>query len=361
MECMIPECNCGTKKDTNKIGSKQYCQEHSDNGVKVICSICKSEYIILAKNYMKFIRSNKEIICRKCSLIKHNKSKQMIDRARKMGLEYGPITGPINIKIAIKNWSNSEQNLKNISALGFKHAKEWNPSEEGQAHILKLNKSEPMRKQAKQSIIKANEFWNTKEGKIKRKLIIKDSGFRIEFCNICNRETMHVSARCFVCDPWEGGFDRNTFYDSKFSIISFKSEDKIISFNSLDILNGIPGIWSIWSKNKNNEEICLEVCETQNIGKEMLQGIRLIHKGKENLNKTDIEIKESRKNYIIDDSSKRIKYRNIYSHNKYGEIIFKLVKININNKIERQDLEAQYAHDNKALFWNPAPGQNIHM
>ena len=90
----------------------------------------------------------------------------------------------------------------------------------------------------------------------------------------------------------------------------------------------------------------------------MLIGLRLLKEGKNNLEKTNEEIKESRSKYKSYDFNKRIKYRNIV---KYNNIIFKLVLININTQEERFKIESQYAHNTKAKFWNKAPGQKLNI
>ena len=179
-----------------------------------------------------------------------------------------------------------------------------------------------------------------------------------KYCKICDKITKrNIFNQCIICSP--NVFNRDKFYSLKLQLISFESKNKIITLKDIDKYINIPGIWSICSKDENNQEICLDVCETQNIGKEMLGGLNLLETGKNNLNKTDEEIKKSRIDYKSDDSNKRIKYRNIAEYKKYGNIIFKLVSINIENKEQRWNIESQYAHDNKAKYWNPAPGQSI--
>ena len=172
-------------------------------------------------------------------------------------------------------------------------------------------------------------------------------GFHQEYCKICKKQTLHNGSVCFICNPWEGSFDRNLFYLSKFNLISIESLEKIISFLQIDKYKGISGVWSKY----NSNGIILDIAETKDIGKEMLFSIRALDLGKQNINKSDEEIIKQYNNSGI-----YIKYRNMA---KYGNIIFKIDIINENDKIKRQNIEAQLAHDKKPLFWNPAPGQNI--
>ena len=179
-----------------------------------------------------------------------------------------------------------------------------------------------------------------------------------KFCKECNKITKrNATGQCTICYP-PNSFNRDKFYSSKLKLVSFKSDNKIITLEDIDLYKLIPGVWSIFGLDENNKEICLDVCETQDIGNEMLKGLRLISEGKNNLGKTDKAIKKSRFDYSYNDSFKRIKYRNIV---EYKNIIFKLVLINIETKDERWKIESQYAHDNKAKFWNLAPGQNINF
>ena len=182
--------------------------------------------------------------------------------------------------------------------------------------------------------------------------ISKGIGFHTIYCKKCNKETLHNGFRCSVCDPWPGAFDRDKFYSSTLSLVSFNSINKQISLEEIDNYNKISGIWSIECSNGQ----CLEVCETQDMGKEMKLGLRCIKKGYENINKSDLEIIDKYKN----NTYKYIKYRDIAKYSKENEkVIFKIIIDNVNDKEERFNIEAQYAHDTKALFWSTAPGQTI--
>ena len=141
---------------------------------------------------------------------------------------------------------------------------------------------------------------------------------------------------------------REEFYQSLFSIISLESEDKIISFDEIDKLKGIPGVWARWTM----DGVCLNVCQTRDIGKEMLLSIR-----KFNSLKT---LKDYKKAYPDKIKSWWSVYKNELKDSK-NNLIFKLVATNIKNKMEREKIEIQYAHDNKARYWNPAPGQTKHI
>ncbi len=134
---------------------------------------------------------------------------------------------------------------------------------------------------------------------------------------------------------------RKDFYDSQFELTTFKSCESLIeNFNEL---NGVAGVWAL----KGTDNIIYDVAQTQNIGKEMFKYLRRL-----NYNKglSDNDIIEENKRYKYN----RKKYRNIT--NDCSQFEFILICKN-KDKIKREEIEAQYAHDNKAKYWSPAPSQ----
>ena len=178
-------------------------------------------------------------------------------------------------------------------------------------------------------------------------------GFNKKHCNKCNEVTLHNGDRCSSCDPWKNSFDRDAFYASKFRAIYFEDLDKEISFDEIDSLTGVPGVWAKYGKDPaTGELVCLDVSETKDIGKEMRFSVRAIAKGRENSSLSDDEL-------LAKYSHKRNpglykKYRDIA---KYDAVVFKLVAVDVESKEERELIEVQYAHDNEATFWSPSPGQ----
>lgn len=71
-----------------------------------------------------------------------------------------------------------------------------------------------------------------------------------------------------------------------------------------------------------------------------------------NLTGEEIEIENTR--YFYNRKKKR-------EQANYPNLVFKIVKINIDTKEERERIEAAYAHKNKAIFWSSAPGQDINI
>lgn len=140
---------------------------------------------------------------------------------------------------------------------------------------------------------------------------------------------------------------REEFYKDKFDCISFNDENIKINLDLVNNLNKVPGVWSIWS----SDNICMDVAQTNNIGEEIkIYSRRLEFNSKFN-NEKEIELyNKNHQNY------NRMKFKNIFEdcNNKY---ILRLVSVNIESEIEREKIEAQYAHDNKARYWSPAPGQ----
>ena len=145
---------------------------------------------------------------------------------------------------------------------------------------------------------------------------------------------------------------RDKFYESKLELIDFEEDGKILSLSSIIKLNNIPGVWY---KIASNGQV-LDVSKTIDLGKELLFSIRAIEKGYKNIDKIDEEIEKEYKNrYGI-----YKKYRDMVKYEKNNgnnNIIFKLIVIDIQDEVILEAIEAQFAHDNKALFWNYAPGQ----
>ena len=116
----------------------------------------------------------------------------------------------------------------------------------------------------------------------------------------------------------------NLFIDNSFSEINAADYDSFIQYNK------VSGIWAIYGQNSNNEKICLDVCQTKDIGKEMRLSVRKIV------------------------SQKIFKYKEFVN---YKNIIFTIVKLNINNFNDRELIEAIYAYKFNAKYWLPSPTQ----
>lgn len=168
-------------------------------------------------------------------------------------------------------------------------------------------------------------------------------------CLICGKivNKRDVCGLCKDCADKCGGFDRESYYSKILSPIKFQYINKSISKASLkgiEKFNKIPGVWAIWSGNE-----CLDVCQTIDIGKEMLTVSRCLDFNKD---LTDEEIEEENKRYYYNRRKKR-------DQAQYDDITYKIVAINIEDKEKREEIEAYYAHENKSIFWSPAPNQKI--
>ena len=228
-------------------------------------------------------------------------------------------------------------------------------------YIIKCNycgefyKPEPVRITKKEQT-SGNHFCSKKHGdKFKAEYINKNklqrfNGFKIKFCNKCFKNTMHNGNICYSCNPNKKNyFDREKFYNKKFELINFESEEKIISFEDIDNLMGIPGVWAIYSSDNK----CLDVCSTINIGKEMLVWIRNYIACK---NKSDEELEfmnKTRQKY----NRKKKRDIGLYCDKVESKPIFKIVKTNVYNRLIREEIEMQYAFNTKSMFWSPAPGE----
>ena len=114
------------------------------------------------------------------------------------------------------------------------------------------------------------------------------------------------------------------------SVVNSFNEIIPATYSSFDIYNKIPGIWAIWGEDSDDIKLCLDVCQTKDIGNEMRKGLRKL-------------ITQKNKKY-----KKFINYKNI---------IFILIKSNILDFKERELLEAIYAVKNNSIYWSPSPTQ----
>ena len=177
-----------------------------------------------------------------------------------------------------------------------------------------------------------------------------------QICQKCNKEfsSTFIMKICHECSGY-GGFNREEFYNSKLNFVSLHCENKIIKFKDIEKYNNISGVYSLWGKDEEGVNKCLNVCQTQNIGNELFRFIRNSNRYK---NKTDEEL-----NKIIKDNflpkNKYNKIKTCRDMNNYKNLNFVLIAKGINSKEEREQIEMQYAYQNKAIFWRPAPGQKL--
>ena len=272
------------------------------------CSLCGK---ILKPSFRKDIKNISQFYCRRCS----------------------------SINVMNKNWENEEFKERILSTLiKGTEIKYCNSCNKETAHVGKRCRN--------------CDPW-----------VYGNPGFKLKKCNNKNSDhfgvkVLHIGNRCFKCNPWKissgrASFNREKFYSSKFDLIDFESVNKKISWENLDPLNGVPGVWAVWSVDNK----CLDVCQTNNIGVEMRGWIRNYFACK---GKTDEELIEMNRKY---QNYNRKKKRDIakYCSDLNSKPIFKVVVTDIINKDHREAIEAQYAHDNKSLFWNPAPGQSLNI
>lgn len=208
---------------------------------------------------------------------------------------------------------------------------------------------------------------------------IKNVGTKIKFCQVCNKETLHNGRTCCVCHPEVlnrlfGGEEgrlkclddlRKSFYNKGNKLINLydnsnngeisidnlyfsdettNNSDKYIS--KFSYLDNIPGVWAIWDKDLS---ICFDIAQTSNIGEEMRKYFRrlIFNKGL-----SDQELINENKRYKYN----RRKFRDIMKEAN-NKVSFVIISKNIDSKNKRELIEAQYAYESKAKFWNFAPGQ----
>jgi hypothetical protein len=108
-----------------------------------------------------------------------------------------------------------------------------------------------------------------------------------------------------------------------------RKEKDVITVDSAKSFRRIPGVWAIWGQDASDFEICLDVHESVNIGKEM---------------------KWVRKRALDGKRTKRYKY----FFERYTNIAFAIVAMYIESQAEREKIEALYASENHARYWHMA-------
>lgn len=294
---------------------------------------------VMKKIHENYIGTQKHRENARRTIIKYNKSKEHRDVASR----------------TINEFNNSERG-KEILKQNGERLKEvnkeiWSKMTPGE----KEDRLRPMREGNK-------EFWeNITEEKLQmykcmideaREIGIREDtvGYRVQYCQKCGRKTLHAGAdNCSVCNSWQI-FDRDRFYSQKIEAARVLSKEIPLDF--IDCYNGVPGVWSI----ETASGICLEVCETIDIGTEMRLGVRKLAKGRENLSLTEDEIRDK-----YTRPGEYLKYRSIVARSQElgSEIVFKIIETNVQDIQDRHTIEAIYAHQNRAEFWSPSPLQNI--
>lgn len=318
----------------------------------------------------------------------HRENKDIFAKANKKSIEAKRKNGTLlnGIKSMQKSYIGSEKHLENCKRAITDYNNRPEIKEMHAKARIKYNQSKEGRENSRKLILKS----------IKNGKLIPYA--HLEFCNICNKETIHWSHKCSICNPNAGGacskeyrifeskiecnincnyidsciykekrfknkwgwckeyvfsqggleFNREKFYKEKLNIISFNSLDKEVKFQDFNSLKGKLGVWSRWT-DKNYGNYCLDVCKTKDIGSEMLSSLRSFNSLVKNPNQ-ELDIGWKKKYY------NQAKDAGLFDKDSSGKIIFKLVALCDNEK-EALMIEQQYAHNNKAKYWSPEPGQ----
>ena len=321
MKCNIDFCSnlVASEELNNKRFSKIYCSFHVNNGVKVTCSYCNKVHFVRASRYYK--SSTKIFMHNTCSISFRNQSDSM----------------RLVSKNNIERFNNSEEGKKILVNNGLKYG---------------LKNLKNLKIGICDSCSKHTELCHQSKGKR---------------CLSCyNAKTLLVESKCSKCEnikrlsPQSNFklcyscynakiFDRELYYSKEIKDSKILFENTPLSFKDIDLYLKIPGVWAVFGY-ENNVKYCLDVCQTKNIGYEILGWIRQLNFCK---GKTDEELLFMNKKF---QTYNRIKKRNIAS---YENIEIVIVKTGVEDKILREHIESSYAHKFKSLFWSPAPGQKL--
>lgn len=240
--------------------------------------------------------------------------------------------GRKNIQKANEYW-NTEEGRKRKSQI----CSRTNSTPERAALVSKQWENKEFKEKMTQSVI---ERWkNGVYGALAIDNLRKINMREEKFCKEYNKITLHNGfGACLICNPNSEGFDRESFCKNKLDLVSFNSINQETSLDDFDSLKGELGVWSRWT-DKNHGNYCLDVCKTKDIGSEMLSSLRSFNSLKENPNQ-ELDIGWKKK-YM-----EQAKDADIFNSDK---IVFKLIAY-CKSEEEALMIEAQYAHDNKAKY-----------
>ena len=185
----------------------------------------------------------------------------------------------------------------------------------------------------------------------------------------CNTEKARAKIKELAKNPeWRAkhpkhpvAFDRNEFYSKELSLISFECADKSVTPEDVDKYKGVPIVFSKEVYTKDGEFVCcLDVGESKDGKEEIAFGLRAWAWALKNIEMTVEEIKQKRLKSVYT----RLKYQKMVKEVQKDPnyvLVLKVVAEGVEDTETRRAIEAQYAHDKKALFWSPSPGQSIYV
>lgn len=145
----------------------------------------------------------------------------------------------------------------------------------------------------------------------------------------------------YVPEPTK--WNREAFYNEPTNLVEYNSVDRNLDLNNLIEVEGKSGVWAIWgSKSEKDPLVCLDVHETLDIGYE----IRMHEKDLDFARKTDWN------DPIYTDHNRFDLFKRSKAITQWKNLTYILIAINVHGKINREAIEAQYAWDNKSIYWN---------
>lgn len=310
---------CGSSFKS-KTSNEKYCSDKCKP--KAICSYCKKEFILIRQR-------NEKVFCSlSCS------SKYTQEHLTEEQKEIQKENGRKNLQKAHEYW-NSKEGRKRRSEICAK----TNLTSERKNLVKQQWQNNEFKEKMTNLVIQ--RWKNGVYGNLAYDNLQKINTRKDLFCNKCNKITIHNGFnKCLTCFPNSGGFNREEFYKKELNIISFD----YLNGNYKDFINlsRTSGVWAIWNKLTNE---CIQVGQNEDIGKELKRQLRLISKYK--------------MDNWEDDNPNAKYFHNLGLIEKEGGLEIKIVAKDIKDLKIRWKIECQYAHDNKAKYWSPEPGQNL--
>lgn len=147
--------------------------------------------------------------------------------------------------------------------------------------------------------------------------------------------------------PEPSRWNRELYYSTETHMVDVRSLERAIDLDDLFTLKtqweGVSGVWSLWGrKNATEPLICLDVHETLDLGYEMRMHEKSLDEARNTPWDADIYTKDNL--FSLEKRSKAI--------SQWQDLEYRAVALDVRGKVKREAIEAQYAWNHKAVYWN---------
>ena len=147
--------------------------------------------------------------------------------------------------------------------------------------------------------------------------------------------------------PEPSRWNRKLYYSTETHMVDVRSLERAIDLDDLFTLKtqweGISGVWSLWGRKSDDEPLtCLDVHETLDLGYEMRMHEKSLDEARNTPWDADIYTKDNL--FSLEKRSKAI--------SQWQDLEYRVVALDVKGKVQREAIEAQYAWNHKAVYWN---------